>query len=230
MSAHEFRFPGETAAYRAARDELLDAEIELRRATEKVAAQRRELPLGGELPEDYVFAEISGEYGKGTKRPVRMSELFTNGKDTLILYNFMYGPAMKRPCPMCTSIIDSMDGAARHVAQRANLAVVAKSPIERIREFAKERGWRQIRLLSSDGSTYNRDYGGETEEGDQMPAMNVFVKRDGAIFHSWNSEMMFAPADPGQDMRHVDSIWPLWNLLDVTPEGRGEKWRPKLSY
>lgn len=230
MSEHEIRFPGETAAYREARDKLLEAEIELRRATESVAAQRRALPLGGEVPDDYTFQEIVGDYGKSKKRQVRMSELFENGKDTLILYNFMYGPNMKRPCPMCTSIIDSMDGAARHVTQRVNLAVVAKSPIERIREFAKERGWRHVRLLSSGGSSYNHDYGGEDENGEQMPAMNVFVRRDGKIFHSWNTELMFARREAGQDFRHVDSIWPLWNLLDVTPDGRGETWTPKLSY
>ena len=229
MSEHELRFPGETAAYREARDKLLEAENELRRATESVAAQRRALPLGGEVPDDYSFQEIVGDYGKSTKRQVRMSELFEN-KDTLILYNFMYGPKMKRPCPMCTSIIDSMDGAARHVTQRVNLAVVAKSPIERIREFAKERGWRHVRLLSSGSSTYNQDYGGEDESGEQMPAMNVFVRRDGKIFHSWNTELMFVPREAGQDFRHVDTIWPLWNLLDVTPEGRGETWTPKLSY
>jgi len=230
MSAHQIRFPGETTVYRAARDKLLEAEIELRRATENVAAQRRDLPLGGEVPEDYVFYEIVGDYGKSTKRRVRMSEMFDSGKDTVILYNFMYGPDMKRPCPMCTSIIDSMDGAARHVTQRVNLAVVAKSPIERIREFAKERGWRDVRLLSSEKSTYNRDYRGEDENGEQMPAMNVFVRRDGKIFHSWNTELMFAPPEAGQDFRHVDSIWPLWNLLDVTPAGRGKTWTPKLSY
>ena len=230
MSAHKIRFPGETDTYRAARDKLLDAEIELRRATEKVAAQRRELPLGGEVPQDYVFEEITGEYGKGAKRQVRLSQLFEKDKTTLILYNFMYGPKMKRPCPMCTSIIDSLDGAAPHVAQRVNIAVVAKSPIERIREFAKERGWRRARLLSSNASSYNRDYGGETDAGDQMPALNVFVRQDGRTFHSWNTELMFAPSEPGQDFRHVDTIWPLWNLFDFTPDGRPEGWTPKLSY
>lgn len=229
-SRHQVRFPGESRSYREARDRLLDAEIELRRATEAVATQRRALPLGGELPEDYVFDEIIGDYGKSTKRKVRMSELFGDGKDTLIVYNFMYGPNDKRPCPSCTSILDGIDGEAVHVSQRVNLAVVAKSPIERIREFAKERGWRCMRLLSSAGSTYNHDYRGETETGEQMPAMNVFVKRDGKIHHSWNTELMFAPADPGQDWRHVDAIWPLWSLFDLTPEGRGEKWGPKLSY
>jgi len=227
---HKVRFPGESPAYRAARDKLLDAEIELRRATEAVAMQRRKLPLGGELPQDYVFEEIVGDSGKATKKKVRMSELFAPGKDSLILYNFMYGPDVKRPCPSCTSIIDGLDGEAQHVGQRVNLAIVAKSPIERIREFAKERGWRHLRILSSANSTYNHDYQGENAKGEQMPAMNVFVKRNGKMYHSWNTELMFAPSDPGQDMRHVDMIWPLWSLLDVTRDGRGEKWNPKLAY
>lgn len=229
-SKHQVRFPGESKAYRTARDKLLDAEIELRRAIESVAAQRRSLPIGGEIKEDYVFEEVVRRNGAGTKRKVRMSDLFSRGKDSLILYSFMYGPEMARPCPSCTSILDGLDGEAPHVEQRVNLAIVAKSPIERIREFAKERGWRNLRFLSSAESSYNRDYQGENPKGEQMPAMNVFVRRNGAIHHSYNTELMFAPSDPGQDMRHVDMIWPLWNLFDVTPEGRGTNWNPKLSY
>ena len=229
-SKHKVRFPGQSQAYRSARDSLLDAEIELRRATEAVAAQRRKLPLGGEVSEDYTFEEIVGKNGKGKKRKVRMSQLFDEGKDTLVIYNFMYGPEAARPCPSCTSILDSLDGEAPHVGQRVNLAVVAKSPIERIREFAKERGWRNLRLLSSQATTYNHDYQGENAKGEQMPALNVFVRPNGKINHFYNTELMFAPADPGQDMRHVDMIWPLWNLFDVTPEGRGTKWNPALWY
>jgi predicted dithiol-disulfide oxidoreductase (DUF899 family) len=229
-SKHQVRFPGESDSYRTARDKLLDAEIELRRTIESVAAQRRTLPLGGDVPQDYSFEEMVGGNGKAIRRTVRMSELFAEAKDTLILYSFMYGPEMARPCPSCTSIIDGLDGEAPHVTQRASLAIVAKSPIERIREFAKERGWRNLRFLSSAGSTYNRDYQGENAGGDQMPALNVFVRRNGKIAHFYNTELMFAPSAPGQDMRHVDMIWPLWNLFDVTPEGRGEKWNPKLAY
>ncbi|HEV2720093.1 MAG TPA: DUF899 family protein, partial [Thermoanaerobaculia bacterium] len=135
------RFPGESDDYRTARKALLEAEKDLRRDVERVAAMRRELPLGGEPREDYIF---NGEHG-----PVRLSELFDDGKDSLIIYSYMYGPQMAKPCVMCTSILDALDGEAPHVVQRANLFVVAKSPIERIMKFATERGWRNLQLLSS---------------------------------------------------------------------------------
>src|SRR5579862_27919 len=169
-SLHSVRFPGESKAYRAARDRLLVAEMDLRREIERVAALRRKLPVGGAVPEDYVFEEVS------SGGAVKLSELF--GKDaSLILYSFMYGPAMEKACPSCTSILDSMNGAAPHVTQHINLAVVAKSPVERIREFARSRGWNNLRLLSSAKNGYNRDYHGESASGSQMPNLNVFVKR-----------------------------------------------------
>jgi predicted dithiol-disulfide oxidoreductase (DUF899 family) len=214
--------PGETPKYRAARNKLLKQEIKARREIEKAAAQRRKLPLGGRVPEDYVFGSADG--------PVTLSQLFTPGKDTLLVYNFMFGPNMAEPCPYCTSILDSVDGAAPHVAQRVNLAIVARSPIDRVLGFAREQGWRRLRLLSSAANTYNRDYHGENEKGDQLPMMNVFTRRRGRIHHTWASEMFFAAADRGQDKRHVDLIWPVWNLLDMTPEGRGTNWGLKLRY
>jgi predicted dithiol-disulfide oxidoreductase (DUF899 family) len=217
------RFPGESADYRAARDELLAAEIDLRRQVEQVAELRRRLPLGGEAPEDYAFEEDAGV-------PVLLSELFREGKDTLALYSFMFGPEMKQACPMCTSFVDSLDGAAPHAGQRLNLAVVAQSPIGRIREFAHGRGWRNLRLLSSAGNTYNRDYYGENADGGQLPVMNLFVRRGAKIYHSYSTEMVCGPAEPGQNQRHIDMMWPLWNLLDLTPEGRGMGWYPRLNY
>ena len=213
---------------------MLDAEVELRRATERVAAQRRALSPGGEVPDDYRFAEVLESGGE-----VRLSELFAPGKATLAIYSFMFprfsgdprpGPAegetarlplAETPCPSCTSILDSLDGAAPHISRRINLAVVAKSAPDRVRSFARERGWRRLRLLSSRDNTYNRDYNAETPEGEQMPIMNVFVRDGGAIRHAWATELMVAPRDEGEDPRHVDSIWPLWNVLDMTPGGRG---------
>ncbi len=225
------RFPGENEAYRTARDHLLEAEIELRRRIEEVAALRRRLPLGGEVLEDYAFEEGASDLADTqTVRATRLPELFEPGKDTLLVYSFMYGPNMKRACPSCTSILDSLDGAAPHARQRVNLAVVAKSPIERIRRHARDRGWTNLRLLSSAATTYNRDYHAETPDGDQIPALNVFVRRNGRIYHFYNTEMLYLTPEPGQDSRHVDSLWPLWNLFDLTPEGRGTDWHPRLSY
>jgi predicted dithiol-disulfide oxidoreductase (DUF899 family) len=223
---HEVRFPGESAEYRAARDELLKAEMNLRRQVESVASLRRTLPLGGRLPENYLFSEDAGD---GSARSVRLSELFSPGLDTLVLYSFMFGPEMAAACPSCTSILDSLDGEMPHLAQRLGLAVVAKSPLPRIKAHARNRGWRKLRLLSSEGNTYTRDYHGEDEAGDQIPALNVFVRRGGEVRHLYCSELMFAPSEPGQDPRHVDSIWPLWNVFDLTPEGRGD-FHPALSY
>ena len=161
---------------------------------------------------------------------VRLSELFADEKNTLIIYSFMFGPKMERARPSCTSILDGLDGETPHVTQRVNFAVVAKSPIEQIMNFAESRGWRNLRLLSSANNTYNRDYHGEDADEDQIPALNVFVKRDGAMYHFYNTELLYAPSEPGRDSRHVDSIWPLWNLFDETPEGRGQDWNPKLVY
>ena len=214
------RFPNESDAYRKARNDLLDAEIALRRQTEAVAAQRRALPQGGEVPEDYQF---EGEDG-----PVRLSELFGD-KSTLVLYNYMYGPKMEKPCPSCTSMLDGMNGQTRHITQQVALAVVARSPLERILAFTRPRGWTGLKLLSSAGNSYNIDYKGEGADGSQNPTMNVFTRSDGTVRHAWSSELMYAPRDPGQDPRHVDIVWPLWNVLDLTPQGRGA-WYPKLSY
>jgi len=227
---HQERFPGESKAYRAARNELLKAEIKLRREIESVAALRRKLPLGGPIPEDYEFEEGGADINDmETVRRVRMSELFERDA-SLVVYSYMYGPAMAKACPMCTCMLDSLNGAAPHAGQRINLVVVAKSPIQRIRAFARERGWRNLRLLSSANNSYNRDYRGENAEGSQGPALNVFTRRDGAIRHTWCSELMFTRDEPGQNARHVDMIWPLWNLFDVTSEGRGTDWYPKLAY
>lgn len=216
------RFPGESPAYRAARDRLLAAEAELRRALERVAEQRRALPPGGPVTAGYAFDSQDGE--------VAIEDLFGD-HDALVLYSFMYSQDMARPCPSCTSIVDSLDGAAPHLSQRVGLAVVAKSPLPRLRAFAAERGWRNVRLLSSAGGTYNRDYLAERADGGQMPMLNVFTRDEGgAVRHFWGSELLYAPSEPGQEPRHVDLIWPIWSVLDATPGGRGTSWEPRLSY
>ena len=218
---HESRFPGESAGYRAARDGLLRDEIELRRHIEQVAARRRGLPLGGLVPQDYLF---EGETG-----PVRLSELFGR-HDTLITYNYMFGPQRKRPCPSCTSMLSGLDGIIPDVAQRVAFVVVAKAPVERLKVFKAERGWRNLRLVSSGANSFNRDYFGELPDGSENPMHNVFVKRGSTIRHFYGSEMGAVPADYGQHPRDGDSFWPLWGLLDLTPAGRGHDWMPELEY
>lgn len=216
-------FPNETISYRAARNGLLEKEIALRAEVERVAALRRGLPLGGHLKENYTFEEISSD---GEVRTVKFSELFAEPKTSLFVYSWMYGPAMAQPCPMCSSIIDALNGNARHITQRINLVVVARSPIERMMAFAKGRGWTSLRFLSSAKNSYNADYFGETAAGDQYPMANVFIRRDGSIHHFWGTEMLYA--NVGGDPRHMDLMWPLWNVLDATPEGRGD-WYPPLN-
>ena len=239
------KFPGESAEYRGARDRLIEQEIELRRATESVAAARRALPPGGVVPEDYVFR------GRGPDRAptdVRLSELFAPGRDSLAIYSMMFPryhgddrpgpehgetarlPLAEGPCPSCTALLDQLDGAAEHVSQNMNFAVVAKAPIERVLTFADERGWRRLRFLSSAGNTYNRDYLAETDDGDQMPMLNVLHRDGETIRHVWGSELLYAPTDSGQDPRHVGMLEPLWNFFDLTPEGRPTDWEEQLSY
>jgi predicted dithiol-disulfide oxidoreductase (DUF899 family) len=238
-------FPGESAEYRSARNRLLAQEIELRRATEAVAAARRELPPGGTVPEDYVF---QGKNADGIPGDVRLSELFAPGKDSLVIYSFMFprdpgdlrpGPEAGRtallplaegPCPSCVALLDQLEGAAEHATQQINLAVVAKAPPARILAFAEERGWRRLRLLSSTANNYNRDYLAETAEGHQRPMLNVFHRDGETIRHFWSSELFYAPSDPGQDPRHVGTLEPVWNLFDLTPEGRPANWDEQLRY
>jgi predicted dithiol-disulfide oxidoreductase (DUF899 family) len=239
------RFPGESSEYRAARDQLLEQEIELRRATERLAAARRKLPPGGVVTEDYVF---QGAGADGAPTDVRLSELFAPDRDSLVIYNFMFPrhegderpgpetgqtarlPLAEGPCPSCTALLDQLDGAAEHVSQRLNLAVVAKAPLSRVLAFADERGWRRLRLLSAADNTFKRDYHSETADGQQMPMLNVFHRDGDAIRHTWSSELLYAPTDLGQDPRHVGTIEPLFNLFDFTPEGRPTDWEEQLSY
>ena len=238
-------FPGESAEYRTARNRLLEQEIELRRVMEVVAAARRRLPPGGAVPQDYVFR---GQGPDGGLAEVRLSELFALGKNSLAIYSMMVprasdddspGPASGQtallplaqgPCPSCTALIDQLDGAAEHASQWVNLVVAAKAPIERVLAFAAERGWRRLRLLSSAGTTYNRDYLAEAADGEQQPMLNVFHRDGDTIRHFWGSELFYAPTDPGQEPRHVGTLEPLWNLFDLIPEGRPADWHEQFSY
>src|SRR6516164_4669365 len=237
--------PGESADYRAALNQLLEQEIGLRRFMKEVAAARRRPPAGGIVPQDYLF-QARGP-GGGTAG-ARLSELFAPGKDSLVIYSMMFprdpedarpGPAggqtallplAEGPCPSCTALLDQLDGAAEHAGQHVNFAVAAKAPLERLVTFAAERGWRRLRLLSSAGTTYNRDYLAETADGAQQPMLNVFHRDQDTIRHFWGSELFYAPVDPGQEPRHVGTIEPLWNLFDLTRDGRPVTWHEQFSY
>lgn len=233
-------FPNESTRYRATRNDLLAAEKALRAQIEAVAAQRRALPPGGNVPEDYVFERLAPN---GMPEKVRMSALFGR-HDTLILYSFMYGPDRELPCPGCTHMLDSIDGAARHIGQRAAFLIVAKSPLARLVAWAQERGWDHLAFVSTDGNGYNAYYFGDTTK--LSPAMrtahrvedgknsdetifNVFKRDEATIRHFWGSELSFAPSEPGQYHRSGDQANPLWGLLDMTPDGPDDFF-PKLSY
>ena len=204
----EPRYPNESKAYREARDALLREEQALVDKVKAVAARRRSLPPGGELKENYAF-QWANE-GKVGKR-VKFSELFGD-KDTLLLYSFMYGPNWDNPCPSCTSLMDGFDRSAYQVTRNAAFAGIAKAPAEKIDAWAKRRGWSQIALLSGYESTFQADYKCQGDSDDmQWPVMLVFTKRGGKIHLFWATEL---------DSNHVDTVWPYWNLMDFTPEGR----------
>lgn len=213
------RIPNESAEYRKARNALLAEEIELRRHIERVAEQRRQLPPGGAVTKRYRF---DGENG-----PVEFADLFGD-KHTLVIYSYMYGPGRERPCPMCTSLMSAWNGEARDVEQRVALAMMARSPIERLVAFKRERGWKSLNLYSDVSGEFTRDY--VSAEDADTAGLNVFTRRDGTIRHFWSGEMGFDTADPGQDPRGAPDLMPLWTILDVTPEGRGTDWYPKLDY
>jgi predicted dithiol-disulfide oxidoreductase (DUF899 family) len=213
------RIKNESAEYRAARTALLAEEIELRRHIERVAQQRRNLPPGGPVDGDYRFMTEDG--------PTDFAGLFGD-KQTLGVYSYMFGPQRERPCPMCTNLLGAWEGNARDLDQRMSLVVVARSPIEKLKAWKAERGWKNLRLVSDLNENYSRDYHGLLPSGDEVPSFNVFTRRDGTIRHFWAGEM--TTGDPGQDPRGAPDPGPMWAILDATPEGRGRDWYPKLDY
>ncbi len=213
----DIQFPGESAAYRQKRNELLAAEAALREQIEQVAQLRRQLPPGGPAA-DYTFTGADGE--------VTLSGLF-GAHNSLIIYSYMYGPEDEHPCPMCSAFMDSLNGQLKHINQRTALVVAARSPYPRLAELVEARGWQDIPWVSAAGNTYAADYRSEMPNGAQLPMCNVFVKSDDGVRHFWNSELFFAPS--GGHPRHVDSLWPLWSFFDLLPEGRAD-FMPRLNY
>ena len=219
VKTNQAHFPNESAAYRTARNALLVKEIELRRNLEAVAELRRQLPPGGAVTKDYRFM---GEAG-----PVRFADLFGD-KETLIIYSYMFGPKHATPCPSCTSFMATWEEKMPDIEQRVSLVMMARSPIEKLFEAKKARGWTRLRVYSDKSGDYTCDY--VSADDADIPAYNVFTRRDGTICHFWSNEMSGAMADPGQDPRGAPDPDPLWTLFDTMPEGRGANWYPKLSY
>jgi predicted dithiol-disulfide oxidoreductase (DUF899 family) len=218
-ATNEVHFPNESSEYRAARNALLAEEIDLRRHVERVAAQRRALPTGGEVAEDF---ELVSEAG-----PTRFSSLFRD-QDTLMVYSMMFGPQRKGPCPSCTSFLSAWNGIAVNLRERVAMAVTARSPIERLVEYKRQRGFANLPFLSDLTGKYTRTY--VTAEDADIPGFSVFTRRDGVVKHFYSGELSGAMADPGQDPRGAPDLDPLWLMLDLTPEGRGTDWYPSLEY
>jgi predicted dithiol-disulfide oxidoreductase (DUF899 family) len=215
-------FPGESDAYRSARCALLAEEIEFRRDMTRVAEQRRALPPGPVISKDYRFQDANG-------LDVGLIDLFGN-KDTLVTYFWMYGPQRERPCPMCTNWLGSVNGNAADIAQRVSLKILGRSSVERQIAFAQERGWQHLEFVKTTGDDYANDLGLLNAGGTENPAMVVYRRDGDKVRLFWSSGMKRAMADPGQDPREVPDIASLWNILDLTPEGRGTDWYPKLVY
>jgi len=218
---HSVSFPGESADYRAARNALLAEEIELRTRMEALAKKRRELPSGGRVPEDYLFEAASNIDGRQVGEAVRLSDCFKDGKDTLAVYTLMYGPNAENACPMCASFLDGLNGEMRHLLDRINMVVVAKSSASRIADLAKDRNWGKLVLLSSSGNSFNQDYHSESPDGHQWPIMHIFKKTGAGIIHRYSTELFYYASNWPNDPRHIDNMWGLWNVMDLTPEGRG---------
>ncbi|THD36063.1 MAG: DUF899 domain-containing protein [Sphingomonas sp.] len=213
-------YPGESAAYTKARTSLIAEEIELRRHLERVAAQRRALPEAPVVTKDYVF--------EGKDGPVHLADLF-EGHDTLVTYCYMFGPERERPCPMCTQFVGALAANALDLRQKIGLAVIARSPVSRLYDFAEERGWRGLPLFSDPTEAFGRDHHAWHDDGD-WPSYDVFTRdTDGTIRHFWGSELG-GTQDPGQDPRGAPEMSPLWNVLDTIPAGRGVDWYPKVDY
>lgn len=215
-------FHGESPEYAEAAQALLAAEIDARRVLTRLAEQRRALPPGPVVTKDYRFRDADG-------REIGLIDLFGD-HDTLVTYFWMYGPERERPCPMCTNMLSGLDGNAVDIAQRASLKILGRSPVSRQLDFARLRGWEHLEFVETIGDDYARDLKALTDEGDEYPAFVVY-RRDGDAARLFlMGEMPMEAADPGQDPRGAVDIAPLWNILDMTPEGRGADWYPKLEY
>ncbi len=191
-----------------------------------MAALRRKLPLDTEV-QDYVLEEGPAELEKdGPVTKVRLSELFADPAKPLVVYQYMYGGAQKKPCPMCTLWIDGFNGVAHHLRQRVNFAIIAEVGIGDLRRWGRQRGWHGLRLASSAGSKFKTDLRFQDADGSQHPGVSVFVRSsDGSVKHFYSGSAIMREGVN----RGIDLLSPVWNIFDLTPQGRGD-WSAKLEY
>jgi predicted dithiol-disulfide oxidoreductase (DUF899 family) len=215
-------FPGESAYYRAARQALLVEEIEFRRHLTWLTAQRQALPPGPVIETDYRFKDENGA-------ETALAGLFGD-HDTLVTYFWMFGPQRERPCPMCTNWLGAVNGNAADIKQRVALKILGRSPVERQNAFAQERGWQNLDFVQTVGDSYANDLGLLDKDGNENPALVVYRRDGDTVRLFWASEMRKEMADPGQDPHDAPDIASLWSILDLTPDGRGTDWYPKLRY
>jgi predicted dithiol-disulfide oxidoreductase (DUF899 family) len=223
------RLQNESDEYLSKREELRLAEIESMNLRERVAELRRQLPQGATV-EDYAFIEGPADLNTGDAptRTVRLSQLFTAPDRSVVIYQFMYGKRQTSPCPMCTLLIDGLNGVAHHLAQNVDLAIVAAADPRLLRAHARRQGWNNLRLLSTgEGSTFKYDLGGEDREGNQDSTISVFTRdTDGTLRHFYSAHPQMA-----HDIRErgMDLLSPVYNVVDLTPQGRGD-WYASLDY
>lgn len=221
-SYRKSRFENESADYKEARNALLAQEIEVRRHLTRLAEQRRALPPGPVIEKNYRFKDENGS-------ELGLADLFGD-HDTLVTYFWMFGPQRERPCPMCTNFLGGANGNGADVKQRVAFKVLGRSPVERQKAFALERGWRSLDFVQTIGDDYSRDLGLLDDNGYEYPGLTVYQREGEHVRLFYNAEMPPEAADPGQDPRGAVDIAPVWNLLDMTPGGRGTTWYPKLNY
>ena len=222
------RLTGQSEEYLQQREELRLAEIDLIAQRERVADLRRRLAQGP-VVEDYRFLEGPDDLVAGDEpvREVALSELFTRPDRALVVYHLMYGKQQKEPCPMCTMWVDGFNGVAHHLAQNVDFAVAAAAPPAELREHARSRGWDHLRLLSCGDSTFKYYLGSEDPEGVQDSTVSVFtLDADGQVRHTYTGHPR--TADDVYE-RGIDQLCAVWNVLDLTPQGRGD-WYSSLSY
>lgn len=220
--------PNESPEYLAKREELRLAEIELMKQRERCAELRRGLPQAATI-RDYEFLEGPASLDNGDQpvRKVRLSELFTAPDRPLVIYQMMYGKKQTSPCPMCTAWVDTFNGVAHHLAQNVDLAIVAAAEPAMLRAHARTRGWHKLRLLSAGDSTFKYDLGSEDREGNQDSTISVFTRdSDDTLRHFYSVHPRLAE---DIEERGIDEFTPIWNVLDLTPQGRGD-WAASLEY